>query len=390
VTAGTAGHRSGRRFGRLGQLVSASALAVAASFALLLSSAGGARAASPNAGGQPVVRAVLFYSPSCPHCHQVITHDLPPLQRTYGSSLQIAALDIDTAAGWQLYEAAIVQYGVVEARRGVPALYAGDVVLVGSDEIPRLFPGLVDTLLAQGGSDWPAIPGLDEAFSDPGAIPALPGYASDQTSEQSSPISEAIDRAAEDLAGSSLSIVILLALLACFGWALAVASRADPSLVRAPSGLIPPIALAGLAVAAYLAAVEMSGSIAVCGPVGDCNRVHQSEYARLFGVLPVGLLGCTGYVGILAAWAVGRLPDGDPARLARLSLLALAAFGVAFSAYLTFLEPFVIGATCGWCLASAVLMGALLVVATTSMWPPKPAPAPASRRARRAARRRAW
>ncbi len=26
-----------------------------------------------------VVRAVLFYSPTCPHCHEVIQNDLPPL-----------------------------------------------------------------------------------------------------------------------------------------------------------------------------------------------------------------------------------------------------------------------------------------------------------------------
>ena len=35
--------------------------------------------------------------------------------------------------------------------------------------------------------------------------------------------------------------------------------------------------------------------------------------------------------------------------------------GTLFSIYLTFLEPFMIGATCAWCLASAVIM-------TTLMW----------------------
>jgi uncharacterized membrane protein len=36
--------------------------------------------------------------------------------------------------------------------------------------------------------------------------------------------------------------------------------------------------------------------------------------------------------------------------------------GVAFSVYLTFLEPFVIGATCAWCITSALLMTALLIM----------------------------
>jgi uncharacterized membrane protein len=37
----------------------------------------------------------------------------------------------------------------------------------------------------------------------------------------------------------------------------------------------------------------------------------------------------------------------------------MTAFGLAFSIYLTFLEPFVIGATCAWCLTSAIVMTAL-------------------------------
>jgi len=39
--------------------------------------------------------------------------------------------------------------------------------------------------------------------------------------------------------------------------------------------------------------------------------------------------------------------------------------GVLFSIYLTFLEPFVIGATCAWCLSSAVIMTLLLLLTTT-------------------------
>jgi uncharacterized membrane protein len=35
--------------------------------------------------------------------------------------------------------------------------------------------------------------------------------------------------------------------------------------------------------------------------------------------------------------------------------------GTMFSIYLTFLEPFVIGATCAWCLTSAVLMTLLML-----------------------------
>lgn len=42
--------------------------------------------------------------------------------------------------------------------------------------------------------------------------------------------------------------------------------------------------------------------------------------------------------------------------LATLALLGMTLFGTLFSIYLTFLEPFVIGATCAWCLSSAVII----------------------------------
>ena len=98
----------------------------------------------------------------------------------------------------------------------------------------------------------------------------------------------------------------------------------------------------------------------MCGPVGDCNTVNQSEYARLFGVLPVGALGLVGYAALSLAWSVSRFASGTVVSWARLSLLVMTVGGTLFSIYLTFLEPFVIGATCAWCLTSSVVMTAMM------------------------------
>jgi uncharacterized membrane protein len=129
-----------------------------------------------------------------------------------------------------------------------------------------------------------------------------------------------------------------------------------------PGLAIPLVALAGIVVAAYLSYVESSGAEAVCGPVGDCNAVQQSEYARLFGVIPIGLIGLVGYAVVLAAWALARRGRGRAADWAAVALLGGTLVGVAFSMYLTFLEPFVIGATCAWCLASAVTVTLLMLL----------------------------
>jgi uncharacterized membrane protein len=47
-------------------------------------------------------------------------------------------------------------------------------------------------------------------------------------------------------------------------------------------------------------------------------------------------------------------------------MFILAFVGTLFSIYLTLLEPFVIGATCAWCLTSAALMTALMLLSSGS------------------------
>jgi uncharacterized membrane protein len=75
--------------------------------------------------------------------------------------------------------------------------------------------------------------------------------------------------------------------------------------------------------------------------------------------VPVGLLGLAGYVAIIVAWFLGR-GSGRPAAWGTFAQFVMVFVGVVFSIYLTFLEPFVIGATCLWCLSSAVIMTAML------------------------------
>jgi uncharacterized membrane protein len=90
--------------------------------------------------------------------------------------------------------------------------------------------------------------------------------------------------------------------------------------------------------------------------------VQQSEYAQLFGILPIGVLGLLGQVAIFIAWLVGRYAKEQLAGLAVISLFAMTVFATLFSIYLTFLEPFVIRATCAWCLTSAILMTVLMLL----------------------------
>jgi uncharacterized membrane protein len=128
--------------------------------------------------------------------------------------------------------------------------------------------------------------------------------------------------------------------------------------------LIPVLSLIGIGISGYLAFVEVNQVEAFCGPVGNCNAVQQSVYATLFGVLPVGILGILGYLGIIILWLLGKLELQRWGRSLDLTLWSFTLIGLLFSIYLTFLEPFVIGASCMWCLSSAVIMTALFLIAT--------------------------
>jgi thiol-disulfide isomerase/thioredoxin len=114
---------------------------------------------------QPVVHAVLFYSPSCGHCQYVITETLIPLLDQYGEQLFIVGVDMTSSGGQVLFRSALEYFN--QDQGSVPFLVIGDTFLIGSGDIPEKFPGLIEQYLAQGGLDWPAIPGLFEALMQP-------------------------------------------------------------------------------------------------------------------------------------------------------------------------------------------------------------------------------
>jgi uncharacterized membrane protein len=69
-----------------------------------------------------------------------------------------------------------------------------------------------------------------------------------------------------------------------------------------------------------------------------------------------------GYIAILLAWFWQRYRTDALSRIAGPVMFGMALFGTLFSVYLTYLEIYVIHAVCIWCLSSAVIMAALLVL----------------------------
>ncbi|HEU5288714.1 MAG TPA: vitamin K epoxide reductase family protein [Candidatus Limnocylindria bacterium] len=115
----------------------------------------------------------------------------------------------------------------------------------------------------------------------------------------------------------------------------------------------------GTAVSAYLTWIHYSGAFAFCAGVGDCEVVQTSRYSML-GPIPVALIGLAGMVLIFGV-SLGRLVSDDP-RL-DLALFALALMATAYVAYLSYVEVFVLGAICPWCVAVAVCSVAIFALA---------------------------
>ena len=321
------------------------AMLLALALAVLQQFAPPAALSAPQAA-EPVVRAVLFYSDLCNHCHYVMQNVLPPLQQKYGAHLDIRMIEVSAPQNRARLRQAGTALGLAADTIGVPLLILGDRGLVGSVEIEQELPGLIEKHLAAGGVDYPRLLGVDEPAAASNASPAPAPVETAETPRFN---------------GCALAIAIMLGMTGALVYTAFVVVRGlrggyAPLLSPRLDALLPVVAVLGLAVAGYLTYVETTSARAICGPVGDCNAVQSSPYARLFGVVPVGVVGALGYIAILAVWLWQRLRSDWLAAYAPVLLFGMALFGVIFSLYLTYLEPFVIGAVCAWCLTSAVLI----------------------------------
>lgn len=122
------------------------------------------------------------------------------------------------------------------------------------------------------------------------------------------------------------------------------------------------LTILGVFVAGYMAWAEVTGNETVCVDTGsiDCAAVQESAYATTLGI-PVAVMGLFGYLAILGVLLLEDQVD-ILAAYGRTLVVAMALFGVMFQTYLTYIEAAVLEKWCQWCVASFVIITALLVV----------------------------
>jgi len=114
-------------------------------------------------------------------------------------------------------------------------------------------------------------------------------------------------------------------------------------------------AVIGALDAIYLSWVKLSHNEILCAPgLGDCFTVNPSRYSEVYGI-PVALFGLASYLLIIAILlGEARLPFLQ--ENGRLALFGISLVGVIYSAYLSYLEEFVIHAWCPYCVLSAIMI----------------------------------
>lgn len=121
----------------------------------------------------------------------------------------------------------------------------------------------------------------------------------------------------------------------------------------------------GLLVALYLVYIKFNPASSMCVGVGDCEAVNNSIYSVVNGI-PVAALGALAYAALLGIFLLetrsALLGEWGP-----LAAFGLALTGALYSAYLTYIELFVIFKICPYCVTSAVLITLILGLAVVRL-----------------------
>ena len=94
--------------------------------------------------------------------------------------------------------------------------------------------------------------------------------------------------------------------------------------------------------------------------------MNTSRWATFLG-LPVAAWGLAAYIALFTIAMAGTADRYAGSQTLSWLLVAIAGWSVVFSAWLTYIELFVIHAICIWCVTSAFILLAILVVSVVDL-----------------------
>ena len=126
------------------------------------------------------------------------------------------------------------------------------------------------------------------------------------------------------------------------------------------------LALAGIFISLYLTLFKLGVIGELTCSIGSCETVNTSKWST-FLHLPVAAWGLLFYAEVFVISMLGTMPRFENEPFVSLILVVESAFGVLFSGWLTYLELAVIHAICIWCVTSAAIVVAILLVSIADL-----------------------
>ena len=133
--------------------------------------------------------------------------------------------------------------------------------------------------------------------------------------------------------------------------------RRAPSAIAKLPLLAALVALCGVADAIYLTVHHYTGEQVPCSIVAGCEQVLTSSYAEIAGV-PLAAFGALAYFTAFALAILTAFGNRSTWKIFGVQVFLMAIF----TAWLVYLQWFVIGAFCQFCLASAAITLTLFII----------------------------
>ena len=131
----------------------------------------------------------------------------------------------------------------------------------------------------------------------------------------------------------------------------------DNNAVAKPPLLAAVVALAGVADAVYLTVKHYTGEKVPCSIVEGCEQVLTSSYAEIAGV-PLAAFGALAYFTAFSLAILAAFGNRSMWKIFGVQVVLMAIF----TAWLVYLQAFVIEAFCQFCLVSAAITFTLLSI----------------------------
>lgn len=312
------------------------------------------------------ITGILFYKPDCPDCLEAMESVLPEALAKYKTQNKILAVNTFSSEGSQLYLEIILEREL-PASIQLPALITKEDVWSGLAIIRQKLPERLALLSGLQPIDTTAYGTWNELVSK-------------AESSQTGQVAMIIDRDFQfdtdpllhrylvnflkDPLANSIAVVVLVGMMVSLIWILIQGLKKQSHAEANLSVLYALLCCALILIAFYLVYSGFTESALSCGPIGECNTVQQSRYAYILGIIPVSLLGLLVFLCCFILWLASKLVSQRFANPLIVAVWLLSVSSVLFFIYLTFLEPFVIGATCIWCLTTALLTTLSALIST--------------------------